>query len=82
MLSLAMHGTNIKLKLGVILWFTPANAFLFCFTLLSCESIFLCVLGYQMCIDMYHTHMELMQRLDQWNKHVCILNYFNIYISK
>jgi len=44
----------------------------FVFTVLSCECIFLCVLCCLMFIDMFHVQMQLMQRLDQWNKYVCM----------
>jgi hypothetical protein len=42
------------------------------FTLFSCECIFLSVLCCLMFIDMFHIQIQLMQRLDQWNKYVCM----------
>jgi hypothetical protein len=45
---------------------------LFCFTVLSCEHIFLCALCCLMFIDMFHIQMQLMQRLDQWNEYICM----------
>jgi hypothetical protein len=45
---------------------------LFCFTLSSCECIFLCVLCCLMFIDMFHIQIQLMQRLDQRNEYACM----------
>ena len=45
---------------------------LYCFTVLNCESIFLCVLCSLMLTDMFYIQMQLMQRLDQWNKYLCV----------
>ena len=46
--------------------------FSFCFTLLSCECIFLCVLCCLMLIDVFHIQMHLTQRVAQWNEYVCM----------
>jgi len=46
---------------------------LFYFTVLSCACIFLCALCCLTFIGMFHIHMQLMQRLDQWNElYVCM----------
>jgi len=51
----------------------PVHVFvLFCFTVLYCEWIFMCVLCCLMFVDMFHIQMQLMQRLDQLNEYVCI----------
>jgi len=42
-----------------------------CFTLLPCECIFLWALCCLLFIYMFQIPMQLMQRLDQWNKYVC-----------
>jgi hypothetical protein len=55
--------------------------FLFYF-IIYLVNLFFCVLYYQMFINMFHTQMQLMRRLDQWNKYICVLNNFNIYISE
>jgi hypothetical protein len=53
---------------------------LFCFSVLSCECIFLCVLCCLMFIDMLHVQMQLIQRLDQWNElYVCIFTSLSLY---
>jgi hypothetical protein len=56
---------------------------LFCFTVLSCECISLCVLCCLMFIDMFHIQMQLMQSLDQWNEHVymCVCVFLINYIQ-
>jgi len=61
-----------------MLWFTAVNVFLFCFIVLSCECIFLFVLCCVMFIDMLHIQMQLMQRLDQWNKYICMYVYMYV----
>ena len=35
-------------------------------------NVFFCVLCCLMFIDMFHTHMQLMQSLDQWNKYMYV----------
>jgi len=55
--------------------------FLFCFTRLSCECIFLYALFWQMFIDMSHSQMRLMRRLDQWNEYVCMYVCSKSYVS-
>ena len=45
---------------------------LFSFAVLYCECIFLCDLSCLMFIDMFCIQMQLIQRLDQWNEHVCM----------
>ena len=61
---------------------------LFCFTVLSCECILLCVLCCLPFIDIFHIHMQLMQSMDQWNENVCmcvctpVLQVFALYFSE
>jgi len=63
------NGMNVIVPLWMMTWSTTlVNSCecvcLFCFTVLSCECNFLCVLCCPMFIDMFHIQMQLMQRLD------------------
>jgi hypothetical protein len=57
---------------NTVVYSCECGFFLFCFPVLSCECIFLCVLCCLMFIDMFYIQMQLMQRLDQWNEYVCM----------